>query len=232
MVLNEPAKDDLTELDVCLNGARDYVQGTQLIARATELIAAKSDTPLTVSAAAFQHITDRTVFLSRAAPDPDAATVGTVLGTLGLRGADGQESWSFIEGPDHAPRRDVPPDCAYALVPGSQSDVLSGRFEVSGLSGTESYLVALIQSVKKLHEGVSDSVTDIWFTGLRGADIPVGKPFPCSAGMLAVSYRRLMRRDEVWQSLLAVQLTDPDGAMVTKSAISFAFKSETRPDVD
>ncbi|MEO1308199.1 MAG: hypothetical protein AAFV38_09805 [Pseudomonadota bacterium] len=223
--------DELSPLEVFLNGKRTYVQGTQLVARATEFAAKTEKEPLTVSAAAFQRITDKLVFIRPGAPQKSGED-DKELGSLVLRGSDGPLNYTFVEGSEEAPRRDVPPACTYALVAGSQSDVLSGTFEIAGLSTPEDYLVALVQSVKQLHEGISDSVHDIWFTGLRAANLPVTHPFPCATGRLTLSYRRLMQGEDAWQSLLAVEMTDPDGAPVTKSAISFAFKSETRPNVD
>ena len=100
------------------------------------------------------------------------------------------------------------------------------------MSDPEQFLVALIQTVKRRHEALTDSITDVWFTGLRGADIPLATPFPAAQGALSFACRRLMRSDDRWQTLLGFEMTEPAGSRVLRGTLTFAFRSETRPDVD
>lgn len=86
--------------------------------------------------------------------------------------------------------------------------------------------------MKSRHETLTDSVSDVWFTGLRGSDIPLTTPFPAPRGTLSFGCRRLMRSDDRWQTLLGFEMKDPAGARVLRGTLTFAFRSESRPNVD
>ncbi|MGH1417082.1 MAG: hypothetical protein ACRBB0_26600 [Pelagimonas sp.] len=221
--------DALIPLDVILNEGRKYVQGTQLIARGGEALAAKGllADGAVVHAAGFHSISDRTVSLRVGASQDGDET----LGTISFRTASGEKTdASFVAGSSKAPDGNVPPQCKFRLK--EASGPLDATFHLEGVSDTEQFLVALIQTVKVRHEMLTDTVSDVWFTGLRGADIPLSRPFPVAQGHLSISFRRMMQSDNRWQTLLSFDMKDPEGARILRGTLTFAFKSETKPDVD
>lgn len=227
-MLENDSPSDPIPLDVFLNGERTYVQGTQMLARAAEILDGED---VMLEAAGFHEITDQNVgILVRESVEDQLE--GT-LGSATFRHSDGAaRKVFFVALPGTAPRMTVPPHCSYDRTPGSGEEPLSGDFAVASLQVPEDFFDALIQAVKQLHEGLGAGVRDIWFTGLRAAQIPVTAPFPAPEGLLEIRYRRLLAHDASWQTLLAARFFDSAGASLAKAMISFAFKSETRPHVD
>ncbi len=209
-------------LDVVLNGSRGYVQGTQMLARAAEVIAPGK--PVILRQAAFHSITDRLVSLIRA-DDADSLPEQT-LGRAVFEGTDGQLiTVVFVEGAATAPRADIPPGCTWTRLDADRDNPLDADFALSGLTTGEDFLNALIQSLKDLHQSLKDDVSDVWFTGLRKAAIPL-PDFPEPEGRLEIRAERLMGRDEAFQSIQRITFEGAAGTRLD-AAVTFAFKSRT-----
>lgn len=218
-------------LDVCLNGRRDYVQGTQMVARSADHFAAAGAGPVVLSAAAFHRITDREVGIVTGTPGPDLAE--HALGTLRFTGADGAPLDAvLVAGPGAAPRRDIPVTATWEEIAGTRTNALSTAFALGGLARGEDFLVALVQTVKGLHEALADDVRDVWLTGLRGARIPLSGPFPVPRGRLDLEFRRLMPGTGTRQSLLMAAFSGEDGTPVARTAVTFSFRTEAPVHVD
>ena len=220
----------MISLDICLNGARSYVQGTQLIARSAEALAeARPGAAITLRSAAFHRMTDRHVDLSIGA---EAEQVGDPIGVLNFGSNDAPEVAYLYEPGATAPRRDIAVAAAWDKCAADHDGVLSAGFELSGLHTGEDLLVAIVQTVKGLHEALAEDVKDVWLTGFRSANIPMAGPFPDPEGVLQLQSRRVMKSDGVWQTLQMASFVGRQGGDPIRAAVTFSFKSKALTHVD
>ena len=168
-------------LAVGLRGTRSYVQGSQILARTAELIAAEAAEPALLVSAKFTKITDRGVLVAFDAADlPAAFEVGRAQFAVGK--ARRVMRFFEVEGPE-APRiDDVPPSTRGLVTTGDGG----GHADFAIDATFESYLSAVIECVKALHAGRGRHVTDIWFTALVGGRLPIASDYP-RAGVLRVT---------------------------------------------
>ena len=170
-------------LEVGLRGTRNYVQGSQILARTAEIVAA--DHPDAVLASAkFTRITLLGVELVLG--EGDAPSGGEEIGRGQFLIGDERLSarWFEVPGPE-APRIDDVPGATSGLAPDGAG---GGRADFAIAGTFESYLAAVIECVKALHAGRGERVSDIWFTALVGARLPVQPTYP-TAGSLAVELK-------------------------------------------
>lgn len=208
-------------LDVFLNGKRSYVQGTQLIARVVDLAAADGTGPWLVKSATFQKMTDRTV----TATEQDAGPDDAVLGTIALSSEQGNKTFTLYDTDQPAPRASATPLASWTEMPDARQGPLTTKYDITGLTTGEDYLVAVVQIVKALHEDLADDVSDVWLTGFRSATIPFA-PFPATHGQLDISFRRSMKGEEGWQTLMMTTFESPQCAAPVRAAVTFFFRSE------
>jgi hypothetical protein len=212
-------------LPVMLNGGREYVQGTQMLARASEIVAPAGGT---LTMAAFRSITDRQVILSIL--EPGAKPPKATLGSARYRTADGTEfSVAFIAESERAPADTRPPRCSWRRLDAGDGGALDADFAIEGLGDSEDFLDALIQTIKLLHDAMGPDIRDIWFTGLRNGTVPVGPRFPVAEGLLTLRQQRMMGREGVWQSTQLATLTGSDSTVIAEAAVTFAFKAPELP---
>lgn len=212
-------------LRVVLNGTRDYVQGSQIVARAIEQMAPMGAQSLV--SAGFHQITDRLVTLT----DSPSEVAEDNLGELTVRTHEGDKLRAYLVAQDETAPRDTRPQRVQCTKT-SQSGPLDAEFSITAISDLEDIFDALVQSVKGLHEDLADDVEDVWFTSLRGKSFPLASDAIPSAGTLAVDYKRIMKSEDRWQTLMGFSISDPAGDAVFSGALTFAFKSEVKPDVD
>ncbi|MBM7069029.1 hypothetical protein [Actibacterium sp. 188UL27-1] len=210
-----------TPLTVVLNGSRSYVQGTQMLARAAEALSSSGDVAL--RQAVFQNITDHGVAMTVLGPSDTPPT--DAIGRAQFADADGtQINVSFEKQPGIAPRGDIPAGCKWSLINGAGNHPLDAEYELAGLKTGEDVLVALIQTIKERHQTLAGDVTDIWFTGLRRADLQMAH-FPAPDGTLKITYNRLMGQDGEYQTMQLVHFNGTSGHGF-EAVVSFAFKSQ------
>jgi hypothetical protein len=211
------------ELDVFLRGSRSYVQGTQLIARASEIVAG-SGTRL--RQAMFTSITARRVNLCRLEDCPDQAGIGLLqFDTAGVI-----STYRLMEIPFAARRKDV--DMGVRIEPQGITESLTGRYRFEHRGTLEGFLNVLVQSIKSLHENVSPVPRDIWFSGMRGFDLPtIGFQFP-QTGLVDILKRRISRKDNQYQSLVEAIVLDEQGNEIGRGLFNFAFKADEIIDVN
>jgi hypothetical protein len=160
-------------LDVGLRGTRDYVQGSQILARTGELLAAEADAPIALVAAKFTRITDQGVAVALADGDAfDGPEIGTARYDQG--GTIRTVRFHEVPGPQ-APHLDEVAKVTGGLAVGDDGAV-SCAFAIEGTF--EAYLVAVIEFVKAAHAARADGVRDIWFTALAGAHLPLAPGYP------------------------------------------------------
>lgn len=221
-------------LDVCQNGTRDYVQGTQMVARAADCLAAETGRAPVLQAATFYRITDKGVGLVPCTADTahDTTAMPDLLGTLVFGDEDGPRHFQLVEMTDPAPRRALDVAARWSEIDGARSTKLSSRYAITGVARGEDFLNAIVQAVKLLHEDLADDVRDVWLTGFRSANIPMSDDFAVSDGTLVIQARRAMNTDAVWQTLQMVRFLDPNDQPVAQAAVTFTFKSESLDHVD
>lgn len=208
-------------LDLTLNGARDYVQGSQILAQTARKLSVYG--VRTLRQATFSKITDRLVLmdvLEHNAVLPDN-TIGTAL-------FDGDTekpirvAWRETDRP--APRVDLPLRCHWEYRGGNHFNPLNAEFLLSRMRDPSDFLDGLIQTIKLCHSALSNDVYDIWFTGMRRANIQVNE-FPTSEGLLTIKCDRIIGKDNAYQSLQHAKLTNRNDSIL-EAFVSFSFKSK------
>jgi len=158
-------------LNVYIRGTRDYVQGSQILARTAELVGA--DGSALLASAKFTQITERGVL---AVFDDADAGDALEIGRAQFVTATGRQTVRFCEvaGDKAPPIEDVSRVTANLETDGKGTG--STTFAIAGTF--ESYLVAIIEFVKAVHAQRGERVTDIWFTALMGARLPIDASYP------------------------------------------------------
>jgi hypothetical protein len=202
-------------LTVGLRGSRDYVQGSQILARTAELVATENP-EATIVAAKFTRITDHGVCVTF----DDDAPAGTVLGSARFRVDGGERTVHFHkEAAGPAPRiDDVPPSTSDLTTSGD--GVGRCAFAIDG--DFESYLAAAIEFVKAVHAARAERVSDIWFTALAAAALPI-EPIYARAGTLTITPKIERVVGERLQTLGTVETTaEGEGHAPAPFQISFS----------
>ena len=213
-----------TLLPVFLNGARDYVQGTQIISRLAGAVSDGSE--LTLHSVDFHKITDRVVYAAeRDATDWEKES-GDVLGRVVFSASQQQRRFVLLQGVDVAPRKSIAENARWQELTDQRKGRLTTTFWIDNLQTDEDFLIAVVQTLKLLHEALADDVSDVWLTGMRASNIPMGGAFPVSAGNLSLTENRVMRRGLQWQSMCTARMYAQDGTDIASVAVSFAFKVE------
>lgn len=211
----------LISIPVFLNGARDYVQGTQLLARASEVVASGSAESMRLHSAGFHSITDREVSITLADELPDAADAA--LGDAVFRTEAGARKFvRFWAGENEAPRKTISPNCSYRQSKADPANPLNGTWELSGVADLEDLLNAIVQSIKTQHENLGQQVSNVWFTGLRSAAIPVFAPIAGGSCELQITHIRSMNSNDRTQSLQKIELAG-DGVAPMSGMVTFAY---------
>lgn len=165
-------------LDVGLRGTRDYIQGSQILSRTSELLAAEADAPIALVSAKFTRITEQGVQVALAADD---AVAGEEIGSAQYDEGGTRRVVRFVEVPGPtAPRIDDVDKVTSGLEVAADGSAACA-FAIAGTF--ESYLVAVIEFVKAAHATRAEGVRDIWFTALMGARLPLEPVYPTSGTM-------------------------------------------------
>jgi len=212
-------------LPVVLNGSRSYVQGSQIVCRALEKMAPMGAQDLV--SVGFHKITDCLVSLTET---PDETAKNT-LGELIVRDSDGARRRLYLVADETVAPRDTRPQSSQ-IEKLDQTAPLSARFSITAITDMEDIFDSLVQSVKGLHEELGEDVKDVWFTGLRGRVFPIQPSEILSSGTLMVDFSRIMKSNDRWQTLMGFSICDLDGREAYSGALTFAFKSEAKPNVD
>lgn len=207
-----------------LVGDRNYVQGSQMLARAAELVSRVTGEHARLRECGFHHLTSANVEVALF-PDVDFKRSG-YCGHASFDCADRSCTIGFRS-------TDVPVDrvedlTRWGLRPIAAPSGLSGEFAFEGMADFEALLEIVIAAIKSVHAQLAPDVTDIWFTGCRRADLPVHPP--SGAGSLLVRPIRIMGGAGQFQTLCSAELQFPDE--VRRAIVSFAFKSQEFRHVD
>ena len=193
-----------------LRGDRNYVQGTQIVARAADSL---PDGDWALSSAKFAQITANLVTFHDG-PREDA--IGTILFASSDKTS---HEVSVVDTQTPAPRRDdaMPVQCH--SVPSAQDGDTEYAFSEAG--SFEDILNAFVIAIKAEHVQRYEGARDIWFTGLRGGDLSVSAP--PQSGKLSLTLMRQLAGDTAYQTLWRATMLDPSGQTLSQSAITFSY---------
>lgn len=209
--------NDSQQIAVFLRGDRDYVQGTQMLARAAEHV---SDPAAQIHWATFHRISARSLAIR---PLPAAAGDESIVGQVEFSG-DPVTGWAFVELDQPAPQLDRP--MGVRIEQDTLDSPLNGSywFDVD-IADLESMLNVLVQAIKSLHQELDPLVHDVWFTGMRRLALPVAGWPLLRRGRVRIARRRVGRAGEQYQSLVEVVIEDESGTEMCRGFVNFAFKS-------
>lgn len=205
-------------LDVFLRQSRDYVQGTQIVARSAECLA---ESDWIFEQAIFSAITNRVISIC-ASCNEQQANIGRVTFSKG----DASKLFYLEESDELAPRFNTPMLVKVAFIK-EQDGSITYRYE-SALD-FEGLLNAMVQAIKAEHERVFLAAYDIWLTGFRGFKIPVDILPSCASGSISLRRGRVMGGDGVFQTLWMLSMQDDHQEQVARGTVTFAFKSKEAP---
>lgn len=202
-------------LEVFLRQSREYVQGTQIIARSAENLA---ESGWFFEQAIFSSITNRVISIC-ASCNGQKENIGRVTFSKG----DASQLFYLQESDTLAPRYDTPMLVKVAFVAEKEGTV---TYRYESAPDFEGLLNAMVQTVKAEHERVFLAAYDIWLTGFRGFKIPVDILLPCASGIISLCRGRIMGGDGVFQTLWMLTARDDQQGQIASGTVTFAFKSK------
>ena len=209
--------ESVVPLAVDLLNGRNYVQGSQTLARLCGLPVLEGATLLQ---ARFTRITDRLVGARlRGAVVADPA----VIGDVDFVRDSVPFAWEIVELEGMAPVAARP--TAIVLEGLDDDGALCGQCRFSGALGIEGVLDVLVQAIKALHQRLAEPTCDIWFTGLREWHLPVRGPTVPAAGALQVRCLRRSSAGVRHQSLLRAAISG-EGLAPAEGLVTFAWRTQ------
>jgi hypothetical protein len=213
-------------LDVFLRGERDYVQGTQIIARVSEVLTPQ---PHIFRQAEFHR---KTVNLVACKPDGTAG-ISDDLGRVYFQSGSNPELKSFAlsELSAIAPRVDLPISVLIVRRSGPVFGPDSGNADApdctvwdwSGVSDFEDMLNAIVQIIRAEHSVRWPECSDIWLTGFRRCNLPVAKP-ACDEGSFELFLGRRLAGSRVGSFQTIWKFNLPDLGLSGTSTFTFMLK--------
>ncbi len=201
------------ELDVFLRQSRDYVQGTQMIARSADLL---DGADWFFEQALFSAITANRISIALA----DTEDAGEAIGRVAFSCASSEKIFYLRKASGEVPRRDVPMPVKVVFV-AEEPDAVQYRFE--GAADFEGLLNVIVQSVKSEHERIFPAATDIWLTGFRGFHVALDIAPSLAGGWVKLRRGRLMGTKGTFQTIWGVSVFDAEGE-IAAGTTTFAFK--------
>lgn len=158
------------KLDVFLRGQRDYVQGTQIIARAAETLTSGD---WRFERSGFSRITEKLVRISETSVSDQA------IGVVGFADSDGKtHELHIVETDILAPVRDLPmPVAAERCADGVDGQTI---YDFADVSAFEDMLNVIVIAIKNEHRVRFENCVNVWLTGLRNFKLPVSSKYPKS----------------------------------------------------
>jgi hypothetical protein len=200
-------------MNVFLRGARNYVQGTQIIARAADTL---RNGPWKLERAGFSQITRN--FVSFASQDED----GKAIGRLHFSSDENATNEIYIlDSGQPAPQIDLP--ILAQAVRHSLDSTADSQYSFSNVEAFEDMLNAIIIAIKSEHSLQFQGCTDVWLTGMRGMTLPVTGPFP-ENGVIKLQLMRSLATEHGQQTLWRMGIHSKDGTEFTRGAVTFAYK--------
>jgi len=206
-------------LDVYLRGGRDYIQGTQIIARIAETL---PEAHWTLRRAEFARITGSRVAISETIPGRDA------LGSVEfLHSHEAPRRFFLVDTHLPAPRRDDPLGIHVLRIDGSNPP--DSAYVFDGVRDIEDMLNVLVQATKGEHERRFVGCHDIWLTGFRNTSLDTGWSGPREGVVLLSLFRQLGAAPQ-FQTVWMFEAQGAERVRIASGAITFAYKLGSRSD--
>lgn len=198
---------------VFLRDTRNYVQGTQVIARAAACL---EGSDWRFERAVFTQITRHTIRFSE--PVADADPIGILHF---IRESDETREIRVFEADALAPRRDHD-----MTVEATRSSVVPSDpafYDFTGVCVFEDMLNAIVIAIKAEHLLRFQGCSNVWLTGLRNLGLPVDRQL-LNSGVVRISMIREMRKYPACQTLWRLDINDDAGATFSNGAVTFSYE--------
>lgn len=212
-------------LDVFLRGDRDYVQGTQMIARLAERLGPGA---WVLDQAQFARVTLHALVIADSLPATGGPGNPEVARIRFTDGAAGRREFLLTEATALAPRRDQPllVSVARAESPAADADSPAPvRWTYQGAHGIEGMANAVVQAVRSEHALRWPGCRNIWLTGCRRLQLPAAGSCPATGHLLISLYRRL---GTTGQNQTVWNVDVPEAGLA--GMVTFAFQFPEVPD--
>lgn len=200
--------------DVFLRGERDYVQGTQLIAQAAKCLAV-SGTDAVFQQATFSTITRNDI---KFCTEKGEGSIGSVQ----FKGQEDRITLFVKEDENLARREDVLLSLDLIKIESDEAGAVAYQYTAD--DDFLGILDVIVQSIKAEHVSQFENAYDIWLTGLRRCNVPVGIQ-TAGLGLITLKLMRKMEAIDNMQTLWSVDLHDDAGTQVS-CVVTFVFKSK------
>ena len=222
-------------MDVFIRGERDYIQGTQMVARASDWLRSNISQPDTavLKQCQFTEITKNKILLVplevvKQTPDLNARMVGRAQWLPDQNIETAPLDFAFVYAKEQAPAYDKQMNLSHQLTSGPKP--LDAEVKFSHVCGVEDALNLFVQSIKQCHSNISADVIDVWWTGMRGGNFPLIWPSEWTAGQLSLTQQRINGKDRSYQSMTRAKFMFSQSTLEwgksLEFSVSFAFKSE------
>ena len=205
----------MNEIDVVLNGDRNYVQGTQIIARSAQMYS-KAER---FSQATFSQITDKRIAVSE--NNSDLAIANVVFTDRA-----GLELPIYVHQLDEvAPQAIVPRQFTFTR---TIYDASGASYQFEDVVDFEGFINVITASIKLEHKHRFNRPVDIWLTGMRGWDIPLRKA-EFDRGELKLTLGRSLAGDGAIQTMWRVEANSISGNMHS-GMVTFCYREANYAD--
>jgi len=212
-------------LDVFLRGERDYVQGTQMIARLAERLGPGN---WVLDQAQFARITLHGLAIGETENAPETGGPPEVARIRFTDGGAGRQEFRLTEAAGLAPRRDQPLPVSVSRtgdLPAGGDCPVPARWTYQGAQNIEGMANVVVQAIRAEHGLRWPGSRNIWLTGCRRLHLPVAGGHLATGHLLISLYRRLGTTGQN-QTVWNVDL--PDTGL--SGMVTFAFQFPEVPD--
>lgn len=210
----------LKKLDCFFVGDRTYIQGSQIIQKVCEnLTETNPASKIFLTEAKFTSISDNEIFMSDA-QEPSLEKIGFIEFTI-------NETCKLIHIYTNTNRIEKRVEDAPGFKFNFESqDQLNGELKFStSESSFQLLLCTIIAANKKLHNDLSDSTHDIWFTGIRKAQLNTLDNANAKEGKIILKHMMTVGKS-THQTISEVTIASSSSSTSFNSfIISFAYKS-------
>lgn len=216
------------KLDVFLRGDRNYVQGSQVLARSLDLLEAAlpaGSVAWSLNSAKFEYITRGAVYAVEGQVDaPLSKKIG--VATFSRKNQRIKLTYVTDESSPVVHRADkVSPILNFTILSGTGA-LLACRGSVLFDGSAESILEGIIAIVKRLHQSRGPGISDVWFTALKNASIAAHCDRICEEVFIDVEQRVSRLVGDRFQTLSVVTVRSTSEIVIPEFQISFSYKAD------
>lgn len=203
----------MKELDVFLRSGRSYVQGTQMLARASEIVGESWE----LNQVLFSQITDSIVEIS----EEDCKGCLQCIGEVEFKKHDESKRMYLYATEKKAPTYTIDMPISISRIQSNEAATVGYSFEMP--LNFENMINAIVQSIKSEHSVIFGSPHDVWWTGFRQFSLPTSFSHQENiTGLIELKFMRKLGRNGNFQSLWQLTVTCPKSTYT--GFVTFSFK--------